>query len=149
MNRISKNFPKKTRPSRSRYRLTITVVLAILCVAAFFIRARSMSTLRASLASSELLMVVDHADAVTETTNSPHSPRSLTPSKGAITQARLTSHGLQTVSCATVMQKFRKDLEKDPNEGHIYSRYVPRKHPFYISLHNKKYDGTRYAIMEF
>eukprot|EP00978_Attheya_sp_CCMP212_P037113 scaffold172954_cov60-Attheya_sp.AAC.2 len=135
MNIISKNFPKKTRPSRRRYRLML-VVPAILCVAAFFIRARSMSTLRASLANRE-------------TTNSPPSPHSLTSSKGAIMQARLTSHGLPTVSCATVMQKFREDLKKDPNEGHLYSRYVPRKHPFYISLHNEKYDPTRYAIIKF
>ena len=54
------------------------------------------------------------------------------------------------ISCPGVLEQVKtKALPvRDPNEGVLYGRRVKRTPAFWVSLHNRNFDSTRWNIME-
>lgn len=58
---------------------------------------------------------------------------------------------LPPVSCRDIVTMDRNAPREvsDPNRGIMHGRYTTTKPSFWISLHNKAFDGTRWGVMEF
>jgi FkbM family methyltransferase len=70
---------------------------------------------------------------------------------GQLAPSSRTNQKYPAVSCPAVLRDTRAegaDFENmDPNNGTFYGKLVDRHPRFWISLHNRQFDGTRWGIM--
>jgi FkbM family methyltransferase len=65
-----------------------------------------------------------------------------------LVEKRLISYKVPPVSCSMALMQVRTGETTDPNEGKLYARYTNEPIHFWISVHNEKYDATRWSMFE-
>jgi hypothetical protein len=73
-------------------------------------------------------------------------------STGSVAAAAMDPGIYPIFDCAKLLEELGTNpamRELDPNMGKIYARHVIENPSFYVALHNKTFDSTRWAVMQY